>query len=286
MQQTIARLPGILARAAHDMGARWRGHGLLSAWICLVTRLANLRVRLANRLLPPGRVECPCCGWRGRAFLSLDCGRFTVPQVACPHCHAHERHRFLHLYLDRRPPEFLRESDTILHFAPEPDLRRRIDAAGGARCISTDYAKGVYSEILRRVPGPSFVSDIHHLPLAERCVDGLFCLHVLEHVADDREAIANLYHVLRAGGEAVLMVPFMMDQAATEEYDAPNPELFDHVRGYSPLDFKHRLAPFCYEEVMPATVLDAVEIGRYKIPDSQVIYVCKKQGETNGTIQP
>lgn len=276
MLQTIARLPGILARAGREMMRRLATHGPRSAWVCFATRAANLRIRLGNAMGSASRVECPCCGWRGRAFLALDCGRFMVPQVACPHCLAHERHRFLHLFLELRPPRFLAEPATILHFAPEADLRRLIDARGQARCISTDYAHGIYQHILRRVPGPAFVSDIHQLPLAEGCIDGLFCLHVLEHVADDREAIRNMHRVVRRGGEAVIMVPFMMDQTETEEYDAPNPELFDHVRGYSPVDFKLRLAPFQYEEIMPSAILDAIELDRFKIPDSQVIYLCKK----------
>ena len=174
------------------------------------------------------------------------------------------------------------EPGRILHFAPEASVRRFIDANPRARCISTDYAKGVYRRILHGVSGPLFISDIHHLPLAEGAIDGIFCLHVLEHVADDREAIRNLHRITRPGGEAVLMVPFMMEQTETEEYDAPDPELFDHVRGYSPLDFKLRLAPFEYEEIVPSAMLSAGDVDRYKIPDSQVIYLCRKGGEHHG----
>jgi hypothetical protein len=100
-------------------------------------------------------------------------------------------------------------------------------------------------------------------------------------VRDDREAIRNLYRITRPGGEAVLMVPFMMDQTETEEYGAPDPELFDHVRGYSPLDFKDRLAPFDYEEIVPSAMLPPGDVDRYKIPDSQVIYLCRKGGDPN-----
>jgi len=276
MFHTFARLPGILARAGREIMQRLCAHGLQSAWVCLRTRAVNLRIRVRNAAGKARNVACPCCGWQGFAFLSLDCGRFTVPEVACPNCLAHERHRFMQLFLQRRPPEFLLKPATIVHFAPEAELRRLIDERGLARCISTDYAHGIYQHILKRVPGPAFVSDIHHLPLAEECIDGLFCLHVLEHVADDREAIRNLHRILRKGGEAVIMVPFMMDQTETEEYDTPNPELFDHVRGYSPLDFKERLTPFAYEEIKPETLLSAPEIDRYKIPNSQVIYICRK----------
>lgn len=281
MLHSMVRIPRIAVHVGREIGRRFRGHGARSAWICARVHLYNAILRLRNRFLPSDRVECPCCGWRGVGFRALDCGQFLVPEVECPHCRAHERHRFLHLYLTRRPPAFMSAPGRILHFAPETSVRRFIDLNSEARCISTDYAKGIYQRILHGVGGPLFISDIHHLPLAEGVIDGIFCLHVLEHVRDDREAIRNLYRVMRRGGEAVLMVPFMMDQTATEEYGAPDPELFDHVRGYSPLDFKVRLAPFDYEEIVPSAMLTADDVDRYKIPDSQVIYLCRKGGDPN-----
>ncbi len=281
MLQSMARILGIGLRIGREIGLRFRGHGARSAWICARVHLCNGDLRLRNRFLPSDRVECPCCGWRGAGFRALDCGQFLVPEVECPHCRAHERHRFLHLFLTRRPPAFMSAPGRILHFAPEASVRRFIDQNSEARCISTDYAKGVYERILHGVDGPLFISDIHHMPLADGVIDGLFCLHVLEHVRDDREAIRNLYRITRPGGEAVLMVPFMMDQTETEEYGAPDPELFDHVRGYSPLDFKERLAPFDYEEIVPSVMLAADDVDRYKIPDSQVIYLCRKGGALN-----
>lgn len=282
MLHSMARIPGIALRAGREVLRRFREHGGQSAFVCARVRLYNGVLRLRNRLFAVNRVECPCCGWTGAGFLALDCGRFVVPEVECPHCGAHERHRFLHLFLTRRPPAFLGRSGRILHFAPEASVRRFIDQNPEARCFSTDYAKGIYRGILHGVTGPRFISDIHHLPLAEGVIDGAFCLHVLEHVADDREAISNQHRITRVGGEAVLMVPFMMDQTETEEYGKPDPELFDHVRGYSPLDFKHRLAPFEYEEVVPSVLLPPHEVDRYKIPDSQAIYRCWKEGEKHG----
>lgn len=78
------------------------------------------------------------------------------------------------------------------------------------------------------------------------------------------------------------MVPFMMDQTETIEYDAPDPFMFDHVRGYSPLDFKERLTNLGFEEVKPAAFLSEEEVRRYHVPDSQVIYICTKSREQVG----
>ena len=116
------------------------------------------------------------------------------------------------------------------------------------------------------------------MPIPDNSLAGLFCIHVLEHVRDDRAALAELHRVLRPGGEAVIMVPFMMNQTETEEYGAPDPEIFDHVRGYSSLDFKHRLTLFDFEEILPHTLLSADEVRRYCVPNSQAIYRCRKAG--------
>ncbi len=276
MLRALFKWPVILGRIGREVAGRLRNHGLHSAWICLKTHAINGSLRIRHRLGASHAVCCPCCGWEGPDFRSLDCGQFIVPHAECPHCGGHERHRLLHLFLTRRPPAFMSAPGRILHFAPEQSVRAFIDANPAARCFSTDYAKGIYEEILSGVPKPVFISDLHHMPLVESCIDGSFCLHVLEHVADDREAIRNLYRITAPGGEAVIMVPFMMDQTETEEYDAPDPELFDHVRGYSPVDFKERLAPFDYEEVMPSTFLSEEEVTRFRLPPSQVIYLCRK----------
>lgn len=281
MIRRLFRLPGIVVQIARESAQRLHDHGVLSAWVCLKTHGINFGLRLRNRFAVASRVTCPCCDWEGAGFRSLDCGRFIVPHAECPHCGNHERHRLLHLFLTRRPPAFMTAPGYLLHFAPEHCVRRLIDANPSARCISTDYAKGIYEHILAGVPKPVFISDIHHMPLADNTIHGSFCLHVLEHVADDREAIRNLYRITAPGGAAVIMVPFMMDQNETEEYDGPDPELFDHVRGYSPCDFKERLAPFTYEEITPQSFLTAEDIERFRIPDSQVIYLCRKEGLPN-----
>ena len=261
------------AKMVSETWRRARSSGWRSGWVCAKTHLLNTWIRLQNRC-GSEQVACPCCGWRGSKFFSLDCGWFIVPQVACPACNAHERHRMLHLFFTRRPPAFLTQDrpGRILHFAPEQQVRSFTEQNPNLTTLCTDYARFMVA----RMPRPGFVADIHRLPLRDHVIDGLYCMHVLEHVADDRHAIRELHRVLKPGGEALIMVPFMMDQTETEEYGAPDPDIFDHVRGYSPLDFKDRLAPFDYEEIMPAALMNPEEILRYRVPDSQVIYLCKK----------
>lgn len=256
---------------------RWRysQYGLQSMWTAAKTYFLNTIRKFQNRFLLP-RVECPCCGWKGYGFRYLDCGWFIVPQVECPACKAHERHRFFTLYLKRTPPLFLKEVEKrkeILHFAPEHHFRKILESSGNLYLFSTDYNP---SALLSIAP-PRFVADIHNLPIKEGEFEGIVCLHVLEHVVDDRKALDELLRILSTDGELLLMVPFMMGQKETTEYGAPRPDIFDHVRAYSPLDFKERLQKFDFEEIKPEKILSQEEINKYKIPDSQILYVCRKK---------
>jgi 2-polyprenyl-3-methyl-5-hydroxy-6-metoxy-1,4-benzoquinol methylase len=60
-----------------------------------------------------------------------------------------------------------------------------------------------------------------------RCFDTVVCLNVLEHIADDAAAIANIFATLRPGGRAVVLVP--QGRQAFGSWD----ELLDHKRRYT-----------------------------------------------------
>jgi len=247
---------------------RWRSARVYACWA-----LTNAWIKLRNRLTRAPQVACPCCGWEGYDFLTIDCGTFTVPHAECPHCKAHERHRMLHLYLNRCDRAFFSVDGRVLHFAPEAHVRSLLLTNPHLRVISADYA--LY--MTQRFPGPALQTDMQHLALGDATCELIFCLHVLEHVPDDRRGIAELHRVLKPGGVAYVMVPFMMGWPKTVEFGKPDPAIYDHVRGYSPDDFDERLAPFLHERVMPGDFVSPEELRRYRIPhDSQVIYRCTK----------
>ncbi len=268
----------LISNILHILKWRYTHHGFQSMWTASKTFFLNGIRKLQNAVLPPV-VECPCCGWKGYGFRYLDCGWFIVPQVECPACRGHERHRFFTLFLQRTPPSFLKEHQNIkkiLHFAPEHHFRKILENSGNLFLFSTDYSPSA----LQNINQPRFTADIHNLPLKDGCFEGIVCLHVLEHVRNDRKALTELERILSPEGELLLMVPFMMDQKETIEYGAPRPDIFDHVRGYSPLDFKDRLCIFDYEEIKPGKILNPDEIAKYKIPDSQILYLCKKKSKS------
>lgn len=65
-------------------------------------------------------------------------------------------------------------------------------------------------------PGVDLIIDIQHTGLPDQSYDIIVCNHVLEHVDDFRQALKEMYRILRPGGSFICSFP--MD---------PNVELLD-----------------------------------------------------------
>jgi SAM-dependent methyltransferase len=206
--------------------------------------------RLAGGMLPPAwytRLKyapaharhfglarhCPICGSYLRRFIAHGPRR---PECECPVCGSLERHRLCWLFLRRRTDLFDGRPKRFLHVAPE-------------------YALG---DILRRTPNLTYVSvdiadptavvrmDLTALAVGDAAFDVVCCEHVLEHIADDRQAMAELFRILKPGGWAIADVPILRERTF-EDPTVTGPEerarVFgqsDHVRIYG-RDFKERL---------------------------------------------
>jgi SAM-dependent methyltransferase len=124
----------------------------------------------------------------------------------CPVCGSVERHRFLWLYL-LGATDFLGGRHRLLHTAPEPCLEDRLRPLPNLRYLSVD----------RFNPFADLSADLTDLPLPTAGFDRLITSHVLEHIPDDRAAMAELARVLRPNGEAIVMVPFDPSRPTTAE---------------------------------------------------------------------
>jgi len=86
------------------------------------------------------------------------------------------------------------------------------------------------------------------IDLPDECVDLVLCLHVLEHVDDDRRAMAEVHRILRPSGHFIVMVPIEEGWEVTYENPkvvSPRQRLLhfgqeDHVRFYG-RDIRNRL---------------------------------------------
>jgi SAM-dependent methyltransferase len=221
------------------------------------------------------RVTCPICEGTFRTFLpkvkSVGPNRRNAK---CPRCGASERHRHLWLYLRNRTTLFS-EPLRVLHFAPEWTIEKRL-----RRCSNLDYTSADLD------PDRAMVRmDLTDIPHPDGSFDVALCSHVLEHVADDRKAMSELYRILKPGGWAIVMVPLDHERARTfEDPRVVSPEererLFwqaDHVRLYG-RDLHERLEEAGFgvsvESYRPEPAKDVVR--RYGLRQHDEIYLCSK----------
>lgn len=162
--------------------------------------------RPAAAALRPGPLACPICGTTAARFLPF--GLSNRRNARCPGCGSAERHRFLWLYMATRTRLLYRRL-RVLHTAPEPCLAARLRARPNLRYVSVD----------RFDPAADRQADLTALPFADAAFDLVLSSHVLEHIPDDRAAIAELARILRPGGEALIAVPF--DPHAPRSPEAP-----------------------------------------------------------------
>lgn len=177
------------------------------------------------------RYQCPICGYKG-PFLdhSHTEGRYAIKFTECPRCELFERHRLQFLVLNElfKQTDFAQKS--ILHFAPEPRFEKLFQS-----CFRIHHTADIVQ------PGVDYLVDICELPFDDGTYDFVFASHVLEHVAADSVALAEVRRILRPGGIAVLPVPVVSPR--TIEYSQPNDHEFGHVRAVG-LDYFDRYKQF------------------------------------------
>ena len=81
----------------------------------------------------------------------------------------------------------------LLHIAPASNEKRLVEFF--RRIPGLDYLSGDLSSPLAMVP-----MDITDIQYPDNSFDAILCLHVLEHVPDDRKAMRELFRVLKPGG--------------------------------------------------------------------------------------
>jgi SAM-dependent methyltransferase len=109
--------------------------------------------------------------------------------------------------------------------------------AGGARgaVFGSDYSE----EALRFTAGRGyprlFRADFQRLPVASASFDLVTCIDVLEHLEDDRRAIAEVARILRPSGLLVASVPAFMSLWGDHD------RLYGHHRRYRTAEVRERL---------------------------------------------
>lgn len=208
--------------------------------------------------------ECPLCGYIGSFEAAGHPPRYGA---RCPKCRSLERNRLLGL-TDQALNLF--ENKKVLHFAPEPVLRKIIEGKA-VQYVSADITPGRADMVL----------NIERLELPDASWDVIVCSHVLEHV-NDGLALKEMYRVLKDGGLLVLLVPIIEGWESTYE----NSEVVgleqrdkhfgqdDHVRYYG-RDLRNRIddAGFSIERESTSSGLDS---ARFSLIRGEKVFLCRK----------
>lgn len=219
------------------------------------------------------KFKCPCCGETFSQFLPGPNGR---PNARCPECDSLERHRLIWLYLKESGIVLSSKKLKILHFAPEKCLSLNLKKIFGINYTSCDINPGV----------ADVTADITMLPFPSDFFDFVICIHVLEHIVDDRKAVKEIFRVLKEGGSALIQSPMDIKREKTlEDFKIISPEgrkkLFgqeDHVRIYGK-DYKERLeeSGFAVDAVDFVAEKGSAYIKEYRLTPEELIYLCHKQ---------
>ena len=185
----------------------------------------------------PVAIVCSVCG---RAGL-LAPGPGGRPDASCTRCGSLERHRALAGILTGLADRLT--GGCVADVAPSRQLSsrlRELAASAGVAYLGLDFDPAADGRAVNTQ------ASLTQLPLRERSVSLMICFHVLEHIPDDRAAMAEIARVLTPGGVALVQVPRKEGVPTDEDPGAPVEERIrrfgqdDHVRWYGD-DFEDRL---------------------------------------------
>lgn len=258
----------------------------------LAVKLRGGWQKLLRRVYTGNAYYCPYCDNRFRKFLrggypnplaeeKKIVGAGIRPNMLCPRCYSTDRDRLIYLYLKEKTDIFVRHT-SILHIAPAGSVKHLLENLPNVEYETGDkfedgYRSYYYDRDVTQL-------DVTDLPYEEDSFDMVLCNHVLEHVPEDQQALAEIRRVLKHGGKAILQVPVSLLLNKTDEGSADTPEerekrfgQFDHVRLYA-LDYKQRLekAGFQVEVHNPERDGWSSEIEKLAVNPLEDVYVAVK----------
>jgi SAM-dependent methyltransferase len=214
------------------------------------------------------RYSCPCCEGSFRRL-----ARLHGLRDQCPRCGALMRDRALVLYL-RDLLHVGRKSADVLEVGPGPATTSWLSSLRAVRYVAVDLDS----------PLAPLHADITKLPIPDDSFDLVLCLHVLEHVPDDRRAIRELFRVLRPGGTAVIQVPPSELETTLEDPTVTTPAdrervfgQYDHVR-ICGADYSERIEEVGFQVTREDFVerLDAEARAQFALRVGEPFYQCAK----------
>jgi predicted SAM-dependent methyltransferase len=127
--------------------------------------------------------------------------------------------------------------------------------------------------------------DLPATPLLSETFDAILCIHVLEHIQEDRKAIHQLFRILKPGGWAGISAPIRLEQKTYEDPTITSPKEREqafgetvHVRYYG-YDLRDRLEDAGFKvKLFPGKDVDLSRRMKFGLRDDENIFYCTKDG--------
>ncbi|WP_447985812.1 methyltransferase domain-containing protein [Nitrospira sp. Nam74] len=146
----------------------------------------------------------------GKDCICTICGAVfgeKLPNDICPGCGSRARHRQLHDVFARVGNPFV-GSRVLVNYANTVE-----------KIAFLSQASEVVNFDVRPVREVDMQMDIQNMSLIrDESFDAFFAVHVLNHVANDRDALSEIHRVLKPQGIAVLTVPYR-EGSSTSDYE-------------------------------------------------------------------
>jgi SAM-dependent methyltransferase len=173
-------------------------------------------------------VQCSICGWTGSSFYRHTGSGYDGAATLCPGCLCQDRHRTL-LFILQRDTDFFVPGKRIVEVAPERNLEKLYLSSKQLNYTSFDIERHAMEQ-----------GDITRMRYEDNSVDYFLCLHVLEHVSKEQDALQEIRRILKPDGYAIIQVPVDWDLEHGFEYLKADPRDTYHVRRYG-RDFLQKL---------------------------------------------
>jgi SAM-dependent methyltransferase len=117
----------------------------------------------------------------------------------CLYCNSTDRERHLFMFFDKLNLWNKIGQCEILHFAPESNLKKKIEQYKPLKYVKADlYSQEIDIQKI----------DATAISCKEASFDIVICNHVLEHIPDYISALKEFFRVLKPGGMAILQTPY------------------------------------------------------------------------------
>ena len=226
-------------------------------------------------------VFCPMCQSQFRVFATY--GVEKRENARCLNCNSLERHRLLWKYLNEKTTLNDGSKVKMLHFAPQRSYLKAFSENKNIEYTPADLNPETYEyfDIIKINK-----ANVMEIPFEDNSYDVVICNHVLEHVDNDKVAMAELFRVMKSGGWGIFQVP--IDYGFEISYEDPSITdrnvsekacgKYDHLRLYG-RDYKNRLESvgFIVNEDDYVNSFSDKDIKKFGFSKKERIYYCQKQ---------